>query len=135
MSILDEIHKIIVGNAELFTCIGFLAGTLLGNWLAIGQEKRKEFNQIADPLSEALTQVREFSTCDNTLDFFMFKRVLNRWELFRFNKCLKNYERAKEKAEPEPYDNSGIILSGGRYKDTKDIVAAIDKLLTFTKRR
>lgn len=55
MSILDE--KIISANAELFTSIGFLVGTLLRNWLAIGHEKRKEFNQIADPLMAAPLKV------------------------------------------------------------------------------
>lgn len=137
MSTLNEIHRIISTNAELFACVGFLAGALLGNWLSIGQEKRKEFNLIADPLAEALTQVRALPTADHTIDFFQFRRTLNRWELFRFDKCLEEYEKAKMNAQLKTYDNGGplLIVGSGRYQDTTKIVAAIDKLLQFTKRK
>jgi hypothetical protein len=36
-------------NAPIFSILTFLIGLLVGNWLSIGRDKRKEFNDIAVP--------------------------------------------------------------------------------------
>lgn len=37
----------------------FLAGLAIGNWLAVGRDKRKEFNQIADKVYLKLKKQKE----------------------------------------------------------------------------
>jgi len=37
----------------------FFAGLTLGNWLAIGRDKRKEFNEVADEVHFALKKQKE----------------------------------------------------------------------------
>jgi len=50
------------GPAILWTALGFFAGTLVGHFLSIDRDRRKEFNELADPirlrLRNALTDLR-----------------------------------------------------------------------------
>jgi len=121
----------------IISLITFALGLLLGNWMAIGRDKRKEFNEVAEPMAEALMQVRGFPCIDNTLDFFKFRRVLNRWELFWFDKYLEGYEEAKKNAKIYPPENNEFfaVIGSGRYHDPAQIIKSIDKLLKFTTRK
>lgn len=123
---------------------GFVAGGavvgVINHFLAksrdIESRGAKDFNDAADALAEILTNERSDPSTSSNIDFFALRRVLNDNELLRFNKCVTEYESVKENS-PIKYDDEGSIYvrSSGRYKDTKEIVAAIEKLLTFTKRK
>lgn len=47
---LKEIHEVFTNNAELIAIVGFLAGTLVGNYFSIERDRRKEFNEIVSPV-------------------------------------------------------------------------------------
>lgn len=134
---------IIIGIAHsVFTTpygaiLGALFGYIIGNRLSISRDRRKEFNKIAESLAVALTQERNFPGVDTTIDFFAFRRVLNRWELFWFDKYLKEYEQAKKNAQIDPPEQNELftVIGSGRYHNPNPIVKSIDKLLKFTKRK
>jgi hypothetical protein len=47
---------IINANPVLLSGLAFFAGILLGNWIAIGRDKRNEYNQAVIPLRERLLE-------------------------------------------------------------------------------
>ena len=49
-----SIEQIINSYPSVFGLVTFFAGLILGNWLAIGRDKRKEFNEAALPIREWL---------------------------------------------------------------------------------
>lgn len=39
--------------------LGVLVGGLIGHWLALGRDKRREFNEVVDPVRLSLLKARE----------------------------------------------------------------------------
>lgn len=51
---------VIKENAVIFGIVNLLVGVILGHWLTIGRDKRKEFNEIAFQVRQSLlTQIEE----------------------------------------------------------------------------
>lgn len=99
-------------------------GYLLGHWLAIGKDRRKEFNEVADILFRELT--------DEVIspDFKTFRRRLPWCKHKAFDKCVTEYKEArsnKNKTEPDSFGRRQI-------KDTSLLNTTREKLLKFTKR-
>lgn len=119
------------------SAITILSEHLLARVRDVEGRSAENFNEKAIALAEILTRERIEPSPGSNIDFVPFSLVLGKRELSKFNKCVAEYESAKESAELKPYDNSGpfIVIGSGRYQDSAPIVAAIDKLLKFTKRR
>jgi len=125
--------------------IGFVAGGavvgVINHFLAKSRDEEsrtaKDFNAAADIMADILRKERNCPTPGSNIDFFAFRRVLYKRDLARFDKCIEEYERAIKSAQIKHYDNSGglVICGQGRFYDEAPIVAAIDKLLEFTKRK
>lgn len=47
---IDELTEILKHYTPLISVITFVLGLLAGNWLALGRDKRKEFNETAEPV-------------------------------------------------------------------------------------
>lgn len=112
-------------------------GIFIGNWLAIGRDKRKEFNETADILAEIITKERgNLYPISNVIDFYAFRRILGKRELIRFDKCVEKYEKTKNDAVIDYSKADGPFCGGSPYyHDPIPIIATIDKLLKFTKRK
>lgn len=96
----------------------------------------KDFNAVADVLAEILTKERDSPNQNSNIDFLDFRCVLNKRGLSSFDKCIKEYEKAKNDA-PLFYskDCGELVVVGCFYQDNTPIIAVIDKLLKFTKRK
>lgn len=130
---LSYLHYIFTYNPELFTCLGFLIGILLGSWLAIGRDKRKEFNEISRPLFEELNrnvEYREFGQHANTGDW----RLIESYIFFKrgFRKAIRNYKEAQKNISS--YEPSTGIVTFNEERINNHIVCA-RKLLSYLKRR
>ncbi len=123
-------------TTPLFSLVTLLLGFLIGNRLAIGRDRRKEFNTAADVLDEILTKERDSPRPYSNIDFYPFRRVLSKWDLRSLNKCVEKYEKTKNDA-PRFYsqDCGGLVIVGCFYQDSTPIIVEIDKLLKFTKRK
>ena len=54
-----SLEEIITSHPEIFGFITFLVGGLLGNRYAIGRDRRKEFNEVADEIALSLIKKKE----------------------------------------------------------------------------
>lgn len=99
-------------------------------------------NEAADGLDAILRKVTKCPSPTNTkIDFSEFRRVLKGTELTRFDRCVEEYETAVKNTPIEHYpefDNNPLqVIGSGHFNryDRAPIIAAIDKLREFTKRK
>lgn len=115
----------------------FIAGLVFGNWLAIGRDKRKEFNDVADKVYLALKKQKErvkesdavISGPDDD-DLERLKRILSIFKKKRFVKCINRY-RAVTSSDNWKRDQVGQAF----YKDSEIVLQAIDELIQHTSRK
>jgi hypothetical protein len=111
-----------------------LIGLLVGNRMAIGRDKRKEFNAIAEPIRIILLQEREkLSSCSaipNKVDLVLFRERLPFWKRGAFDRALQNYQKSKSE-ENLVRDQYGSVF----YKNRPLVIHNIDSLLKITKIR
>jgi len=112
-----------------------IVGFLAGHFLAIGRDRRKEFNDAADALAKILSKEKVFPNPQGCIiDFSTFRRVLSNKELSRFDRCVVEFENAKKDTKTNINHNNGrdaLML----YHNTSSIITAIEKLEEFTKRK
>jgi hypothetical protein len=104
----------------LISFLTFLLGLLLGNWLAIGRDKRKEFNEAAAPVRGWLLKSKADPSpyipwpSDQEIDRFV--HCLAPWRRARFMKrfstCreLHNSELVSDEAGQVAYVDDTVIL-------------------------
>lgn len=114
--------------------IGVLIGYLVGNRLAIDRDRRREFNNLIEPIRLALLNARKNPTSDykdlNDIKFALVCEKLHFWQRKSFDRAVENYKKSKND------DNRDRDAMGGfSYKDTESIVHAVDDLLGFVKPR
>jgi len=111
-----------------------LIGLFVGNWLAIGRDKRKEFNAIAERITIVLLNAREQLYPDakwpDKIDIHFFREALPFWRRRRFDAALCTYKQAHGD-DNTTEDEYGDIS----YKDTKLVAHCIDRLLKFTRKK
>ena len=96
----------------------------------------KDFNEKSAVLADILARERIEPNPESNIDFIPFSLVLRNRELKKFDKCVEKYELAKKSAQIFHYnDDTLCIIGSGRYYDSAPIIAAIDNLLKFTKRK
>lgn len=132
MFILTELHNIIKSNAELFTCLGFLIGLLLGNWLTIGQEKRKEFNEAILPIRKwILEELEGPHSCSKSPSIIEIDNFVCRLPFWRRSGFVASYKlQIEERQKATATDSYGGII----YTDDKKIINALHKCLSYTNR-
>ena len=130
--IFQYIHQLFIDNPEAFSCIGFLGGLLVGNWLSIGRDRRKEFNDIADPIRVALIGARSGPSAHFVLGEAEVDRIIYTlpvWKRRGFSLALSKYNKAKQGAERRSPDG-GVF-----YELPSDFVKHIETLLSYVRRK
>jgi len=107
-----------------------LAGFFFGVRVNLWRDRRKEFNELADPLFIKLSKERknQGGCFVASMEFEAFSRRLPIWSRESYNRSIKEYYKAKN-------ENCGIDDYGGSIYNITSIVAAIDELIKFTNRK
>ena len=82
-------------TSGLISFLTFLLGLLLGNWLAIGRDKRKEFNEAGAPIRGWLLKAKDkpspFGRWPTDQEIDRFIHCLSPWRRSSFVKHLSDY--------------------------------------------
>jgi hypothetical protein len=114
--------------------IGVLIGYLVNNWLAIGRDRRREFNALIEPIRADLLGMKNHPGNDLrgpwVITFILVREKLFFLKRKGFDRAVENYKESKSDKNRDR-DNMG----GFSYKDTAKIVHAVNDLLRFLKPR
>ena len=93
---LKEIHEVFTNNAELIAIVGFLAGTLVGNYFSIERDRRKEFNEIVGPLYFKMkSQIEARFHYAEDFDTAVIEHHLPWYQRRTFRNCAERYKQSK----------------------------------------
>lgn len=114
--------------------VTFLLGLLLGNWLALGRDRRKEFNDAADPVRSYLLLQRAgpsaYGKVPGVLELANVGDRLPRWRRLGWASAWERYQATCQQGlVHEP------TYGGAFYPDDSAIVAAIDACLPYVRLR
>jgi len=120
-------------NSVLVSLVAFFVGLFVGNRLAIGRDKRKEFNEAAQPIRAWLLMEVEwpspYSPRPNVVQIDAFLSYLSFWKRRGFREAYKRQDCARQDAIER--DSVG----GVSYKDDNHIKEWLNALLRYTERR
>lgn len=117
--------------------VGVLIGGIVGNRLAIGRDRRREYNEIADALHERLehqaliAQKDQFPNDANGVDetsFISLRRRLSGRKNRALDVAIEEYSAAKKECG---YFEEGIY----HFNDPETLIKAIRQLQSFVKQR
>lgn len=115
-----------------FGFIWGLIGFLTGNRFALNRDKRKEFNNLIEPLRHDLIGVRN-NPSSGIRGSWMITATLIREKLPKrkrkgFDRVVENYNKSKSEENRIPDQMGGFT-----YKDTAQIVHAANNFLRYLK--
>lgn len=120
-------------NSVLISLLTFLLGLLVGNRLAIDRDKRKEFNEAAQPirawLLNEVVHPSPYMHRPNVVQIDTFVSCLPFWKRRSFRKVYKRQDCARQDAVEK--DSMGSIF----YKDDSYIKECLNALLPYTEKR
>ena len=106
--------------------------SVIGNRFALNRDKRKEFNNLIEPLRHDLIGVKNHPSASIKGSWMitatLIREKLPFWKKKGFDRAVKNYNKSKS-AENRISDNMG----GFEYKDTARIVCAANSFLKYLK--
>ncbi|MFO7970460.1 MAG: hypothetical protein R6U40_01775 [Desulfobacterales bacterium] len=115
----------------------FLFGMVIGNWLAIGRDKRKEFNEIADAVYSALDKeaanIRGNGAVVDGPDYAALSNLRRRLPFYnknKFNNAVENYKKQKSEKNWKQ-DGYGQAF----YIQPENVLSSIDELKKYTNRK
>jgi hypothetical protein len=121
----------------LWSALSFFGGLILGHWLAIGRDKRKELNEVSEAVYLALEKEKKGHGKPSPLiggplneDFLRLRRSLPWWSRRGFEKALTRY-RASRTGPAQVTNSTGDVS----YRDPDQVVIAIDRLLPYTNKK
>ncbi|MBF6022798.1 hypothetical protein [Lysobacter niastensis] len=92
--------------------ITFLLGLILGHWLAIGRDKRKEFNDAVAPIRKWLLTEQDgpspYNKRPSQHEIDLFMHYLWPWQRSAFRKHLGSYRQACEASMTQ--DGAGQVF-------------------------
>jgi len=126
----DFVQQII--THPFFGLVWGLIGFLIGNRFALDRDKRKEFNNLIEPLRHDLIGVKNHPNSKIQgswmITVALIREKLPIWKRKGFDKAIKNYNKSRSDENMER-DNMG----GFTYKDTTRIVDAANEFLRYLK--
>ena len=129
-----SLEEMISNNSGTFGLLTFLSGLLLGNWFAIGRDRRREFNEIADEIALLLIEKREGASekliwrGPTDIQLESLKRRTNKKPVIQAVEIYLNAIADRENQETGE-------LGDRSYKDPEKIITAIDNLLKYVQRK
>lgn len=118
---------------SLSAALGFCVGTLFGHRLTLWLDRRREYNDAAEPIREYLIKSIDRPWADfpwpTEIEFDRFEHCLPIWKRPRFRRLYVQCHQERDKARRR--DDAG----GFSYPDTDAIVAAYRRVLPMTRRR
>lgn len=116
----------------IFGFVWGLVGFLIGNRFALNRDKRKEFNNLIEPLRHDLIGVRNHPSAiikgSWMITATLIREKLPIWKRKGFDRAVENYNKSKSDENRIP-DHMG----GFDYKDTAKIVHAVNNFLKYLK--
>lgn len=118
--------------AAITGLLGVFVGGLIGNRLAIGRDRRKEFNEMADPIR---SQLRNHIATKGKSSFVSEK------DLEIFGDHMTPYKRKSYKEAADKYNSIHSkcyrLTEAGLYQlhNEELLLSTVNKLIKFTKRR
>lgn len=118
---LKEIHEVFTNNAELIAIVGFLAGTLVGNYFSIERDRRKEFNEIVGPLYFKMkSQIEARLHYAEDFDAAVIEHHLAWYQRRTFRNCAERYKQSKnDVSEYQPSTGEVAIDEAAKSKMLK----------------
>jgi hypothetical protein len=132
---LEETINIINSNGVAFSLVSVFVGLLIGNWLAIGRDKRKEFNNISLDLFTSLSRQLEhgrYITPADTAVCLLIEPHIPIYKRGLFRKCVRSYENAQQGIST--YEPATGTVTFDEEK-LKHLASCAKKLLSYVKRR
>jgi len=125
-------------TSTFFPLVTLLLGFLIGHRLAIGRDKRKEFNELIKPVRIRLWFIRDYPWPNNmqpsNIDYKLIHEKLPFWKRRGFDRAIESYEHSKStysnKRKP---DGMGGFIDGASNEDRKTITHAAEGLLKYLK--
>lgn len=135
---IEDLLNIIKANPISYGAVSFLTGLLIGNRLAIGRDKRKEFNEAACPIREVLLQQlhglprrRYIPDAISNNDFISFSIFIGTLSKNRYFKDVEKYLNCFELSQcPDAY---GHRFNELRNSDFVALEKATKSLLKYCK--
>lgn len=119
-------------STAVVSIVTFVLGLLLGHRLALGRDKRKEFNEAAQPVREWLLQEASepspYRKQPSRLEMDTFVSCLSSRDRSRFNAALQDYRSECKNEESNSYGDVS-------YGDPERVKEPACRLLPFTDRR
>jgi hypothetical protein len=127
-------------HAAEFSAFTFLAGLAAGHWLALGRDKRKDFNTLAIPVFDALIKQRgvfEAGGLDKAVNvpWQQLQPLLPFWQRLRLRSSAKRYDQAiNDLLETSSYDDWNGMATWDQ-DIARRVVPAIDRLVSLLRPR
>ena len=120
-------------NTELFGLLTFFVGLGLGHWLALGRDKRQEFNDAALPIREWLiSEIKNpspYASSPSDIKLDTFIQCLPVWKRRGFRSAYEEQMQERQKALTRDSFGGASYAEGGR------IVEALRRCLPYTERK
>ena len=120
-------------NSVLISLLTFLVGLFVGNRLAIDRDKRKEFNEAAQPIRDWLlnevAQPSPYRHLPNVVQIDTFVSYLPFWKRRSFRKAYTRQDCARQDVMEK--DSMGSVF----YKDDSYLKECLNALLPYTEKR
>jgi len=119
-------------STAVVSIVTFFLGLLLGHWLALGRDKRKEFNEAAQPVRDWLLRQEDRPS--------VYAHGPSALEMDTFTSCLKPRTRKRFDAAMATYrtesERSGSNAFGEwLHEDPEAFRQAVRRLMPFAERR
>ena len=129
--LLQTFIDLINTNGVVVGLITFLLGLLLGHWLRIEGDKRKEFNEVALRIRIALkSSLADNGRCPAGIDpkdMELFSHLLRWWQKSSFIKAWASYE-----AECKNCQTQDAVYGSVEYQKTERLEKLLQHVICFT---
>jgi hypothetical protein len=129
---IDELRQLITLNSALFGGAGFFLGLYIGHRLALGRDRRNEYNEIIEPLRERLVKQRDEPgvMSGGTLSSVELDRLdpyLWRWNRRRVREANDRCKKAREYLRSDRTGQPFLMDPNGASKASADLLALLPK--------